>query len=116
TCRCHAGRRRQDAALALSAHLDKGWSGLETGCAPSYLFARRNSIGWSLVERPRHTRPSASSGFQRPVEKRQAGVHPVIDIGVVIVEFLVDVPDAGGCQTLGQDARAELDVVLVAPA
>jgi len=34
------------------------------------------------------------SGLQCPVEERQARVHPVIDVGVV-VEFLIGVPDAG---------------------
>jgi hypothetical protein len=56
------------------------------------------------------------SGLQRPVEERQARVHPVIDVGVVVVEFLVGVADAGCGEPLRQDARAVVDVILVAPA
>ena len=35
---------------------------------------------------------------------------------MVVLEFLIDVADAGGGEALRQDARAVLDVVLVAPA
>src|SRR5260221_11995680 len=56
------------------------------------------------------------SGLQRPVEKRQAHVHAVIDVGVVVGEFLVAVPDSGRGEARGQDARSVVDVVLVAPA
>jgi len=56
------------------------------------------------------------SGLQRFVEERQAHVHPVIHVGVVVVEFLVGVPDAGCREPLRQDACAVMDVILVAPA
>ena len=56
------------------------------------------------------------SGLQCPVEKRQAHVHPVVDVGVVVVELLVGVADAGRGEALRQDARAVVDMVLVAPA
>src|SRR5882672_10122960 len=58
---------------------------------------------------------SRVSGFQCPVKERQAHVHPVIDVGVVVVEFLASVPDAGLGEPLRQDARAVMDVILVAP-
>src|SRR6267154_2908319 len=58
----------------------------------------------------------AFSGLQSLVQKRQARVHPVVDVGVVVVEFLVAMPDAGGGEASGEDARAVVDVVLVAPA
>src|SRR3990170_1723912 len=61
-------------------------------------------------------RRTGRSGLQCPVEERQAHVHPVIDVRVVVVEFLVAVPDAGRGKPLRQNARAVMDVVLVAPA
>ena len=51
-----------------------------------------------------------------PIKKRQADVHAVIDVRMVVVEFLVWCVDAGLRQALRQDARAVVDVVLVAPA
>jgi hypothetical protein len=35
---------------------------------------------------------------QRAVQERQADVHPVVDVGVVVVEFLVLVPDAAAAR------------------
>src|SRR6185436_19454282 len=71
--------------------------------------ARAASHLWSNERRPNRQPPrnkltglavvwpaAAASGFQRPVEERQAHVHPVVDVRVIVVEFLVDVPDARG--------------------
>ena len=66
-------------------------------------------------EWPPH-RDIGGSGLERPVEERQTPVHAVVDVGVVVVEFLVGMPDARQCEPLGQDARAVLNVILVAPA
>src|SRR5487761_2749577 len=52
----------------------------------------------------------------RAVQKRQADVHAVIDVGVVVVEFLVAMADAGCGQARGQHPAAVVNVVLVAPA
>jgi len=41
----------------------------------------------------------------------QAAIHAVIDVGVVVVEFLVAVPDCGRGEARGQDARSVLDVI-----
>src|ERR1044071_1064356 len=54
--------------------------------------------------------------LQRLVEERQADVHPVVDVGMVVVELLVAVLDFCKRKLLGQDASAVMDVVLVAPA
>ncbi len=53
---------------------------------------------------------------QCPIKKRKTDIHPVVDVGMVVVEFLVAVADAGLGEALGEDARALVDVVLVAPA
>src|SRR3954470_19754619 len=52
--------------------------------------------------------------FERLVEKRQRDVHPVVDVGVVVVELIVRVRDACLVQAFGQHARAVVDVELVA--
>jgi hypothetical protein len=44
---------------------------------------------------------------QRVVEKRQADIHQVVNVGVVVVEFLVGVPDTGLGEALKEDARDE---------
>src|SRR5207245_11378477 len=53
---------------------------------------------------------------ERLREERQRHVHPVVDVRVRVVELLVGVRDAGKRQALGEDAAAELDMVLVARA
>ena len=50
------------------------------------------------------------------IEKREADVHTIVDVGVVVVELLVGVPDAGLREAFGQDPRPVMDMVLVAPA
>ena len=47
-------------------------------------------------------------------QKRQRDIHPVVDVGMIIVEFFVTVFDAGGLQTFRQDAHAIVNVVLIA--
>ena len=54
--------------------------------------------------------------LQGPIKKRQADVHSVVDVGVIVVEFLIRVFDACSREALRQDARAIVDVILVAPA
>src|SRR6266850_3172911 len=54
--------------------------------------------------------------FEGAVEERQADVHAVVDVGVVVVELLVFVADAGAGEARGEDAAAVMDVELVAPA
>src|SRR3989442_13851535 len=58
----------------------------------------------------------STSGLQRTVKKGKRHVHPVVDIGVIVVEFFVDVMNPGLVQALREDARAVVDVELVAPA
>jgi hypothetical protein len=65
-----------------------------------------------MIDAPR----SAALGLQRPVQKRQADVHPVVDVRVIVVVLLVHVPDAGLGQPQRQQPRAVMDVILVAPA
>src|SRR5258708_16423177 len=75
-----------------------------------------------LAEAPRRreSRETITGYFRRLrlqhlVEKRQAHVHPIVDIGVVVVELFVGMADAGRGPPLGQGARALWDVILVAP-
>src|SRR6266404_2977538 len=56
------------------------------------------------------------SGLERLIEKRQAHVHPVVDVRMVVVELLVGMLDAGRREPLGKRSRAEMNVILVAPA
>ena len=49
-------------------------------------------------------RRRAASRLQRPVEKRQAHVHPVVDVRMIVVEFLVRVANAGFGEPQRQDA------------
>lgn len=58
---------------------------------PSKSHCKRAVIGVKRYEEVLYS----ASGLQRPVEERQAHVRPGIDNGVAVVEFLVDVPDAG---------------------
>src|SRR5207244_10533193 len=58
----------------------------------------------------------STSGLQRTVKKGKRHVHAVIDVGMIVVEFLVSVRDARLVQALREDARAVVDVELVAPA
>src|SRR5258706_14545652 len=55
------------------------------------------------------------SGLQGLVQKRQARVHPVVDVRVVVVEFLLAMPDAGGGGASGGDGRAVGDWGVGAP-
>ncbi len=73
-------------------------------------------MNFRKISDPELTLPLTLSALQCPVKKRQADVHPVVDAGVVVVEFLVAVPDAGLGEALREDARTVVDVVLVAPA
>src|SRR5262252_8882899 len=57
-----------------------------------------------------------SSRFECAVQERQRHIHPVVHIRMVVVELLVAMVDARLVQALGEDARAVVDVVLVAPA
>src|SRR6185436_1538986 len=54
--------------------------------------------------------------LQRLVKERQADIHPIVDVGVVIVELLVAVLYFFQGKLLGQDTGPVMDVVLVAPA
>src|SRR6266480_3552874 len=58
----------------------------------------------------------STSGLQHTVKKGKRHVHPIIDVGMIVVEFLVSVGDARLVQALREDARAVVDVKLVAPA
>ena len=63
------------------------------------LYSRKSpksggSAALARRKRERTAGPFSLSGLQRPVQERQAHVHPVIDVGVVVIEFLVGVPDA----------------------
>lgn len=69
----------------------------------------------SLAFRPFDLVSDSYCLVQHPVEKRQADVHPIFDVGVVVVEFPVMVPNAGLGEALRHYARAEVDVVLAAP-
>src|SRR5690242_7734292 len=70
-----------------------------------------------LGQRNRGQSPiSGFSSLQGSVQERQADIHPVVDVGVVVVELLVGVPDAVLGERLGEKPAAEVDVVLVAPA
>src|ERR1043165_5757764 len=53
---------------------------------------------------------------QRFDEKRQADVHPVVDVGVVVVEFLVGMPDAVFGEAVREGPAAEVEVGRGAPA
>ena len=64
----------------------------------------------------RSVRRGSRLRLQRPIQVRQARVHAVVDVRVVVVEFLVTVRDARGREAPRQLPRAEVDVVLVAPA
>jgi predicted ATPase len=44
--------------------------------------------------------PYEKSGHLILVEERHARVHPVVDVGVVVVEFLAGVADAGRGEAL----------------
>ena len=65
--------------------------------------------------------PPAKTAFprppsaQRPIEKRQAHVHPVIDIRMIIIEFLIPMLDPGLRKPPRQYPRAVVDVILVPP-
>src|SRR5690606_22660785 len=84
------------------------WRRLEVRCpAPS---TRRTGV----IETMKAVEPPRRLGPERLVEKRQADVHPVVDVRMRIVELLVGMPDAGGSEAGGQDAGAVVDVVLVA--
>jgi hypothetical protein len=61
----------------------------------------------------RATRARLAEDF---VKNRQADIHPIVDVGVVVVELLVGVADAGGGEAGGEEAGAVVAVVLVAPA
>src|SRR3990170_4872580 len=85
----------------------------------SGLGAMRSMCAMSLLVRllvPLTPAAPPSLRFESSIEKRQADVHPVVDVGVVVVEFLVSVADAGLGEPGGQDARAVVNVKLVAPA
>src|SRR5262249_44166471 len=56
------------------------------------------------------------SRLERAIEERQTHVHPVVDVRVIVVEFLVRVTDAGLRKSQRQEPRPVMDVVLVAPA
>jgi hypothetical protein len=47
---------------------------------------------------------NSGSSLQSTVKKRQAHIHPVVDIGVVVVEFFVGVTNVRCREPLRQDA------------
>jgi hypothetical protein len=54
--------------------------------------------------------------LQRLVEERQADIHSIVDVGMVVVELLVAVLYSFEGKLLRQDTGPVMDVVLVAPA
>src|SRR5207237_1232728 len=58
----------------------------------------------------------AMSGLQRPVEKGKAYIHPVIDRRMIVVELLINLFDACLGEAFRQDARAVMQIILIAPA
>src|SRR5439155_1719174 len=69
-------------------------------------FNPRYAAAWSM----------STSRLQRTVKKGKRHVHPIVDVGMIVVEFLVSVRDARLVQALREDTRAVVDVELVAPA
>src|SRR6476646_7508772 len=72
--------------------------------------------------RPRRRSGRARPGYrkrllrlQRLVQERQAGIHAVVDVRMVVVEFLVSMLYARRGEARREQARAVVDVVLVAP-
>src|ERR1700687_2675294 len=53
------------------------------------------------------------SGLERLVEERQAHVHPVVDVRMVVVELLVGMLDAGRREPLGKGSRGEKNGIRV---
>src|SRR5437879_12573628 len=54
--------------------------------------------------------------LQGSVQERQADIHPVVDVRVGVVEFLIPVRNPCLGEPLGQEAAAVVQPVLVAPA
>src|SRR5947207_8284881 len=65
---------------------------------------------------PGRAREDAWTLPQHPIQIRQARVHPVVDVRVIVVELLVLVLDAVRGEARGEDASAVMDMELVAPA
>ena len=66
-------------------------------------YVRLGADGWHWAS---HSCPSA---HQYPVKEWLADIHPKIDVGMVVVEFLVAMADAGLGEALQEDARAVVD-------
>lgn len=67
---------------------------------------------------PRNAETSTTlepSSAQRLREKRQRHVQAVVDVGVRVVELFVAMRNARGPQPLRENARAIMNVVLIAP-
>ena len=69
------------------------WQALIVQRAKFNVVAELADISGIQNQQVRKIQSYALLRLQRPVEKRQAHIHPVINIGVVVVEFLVSVAD-----------------------